>query len=418
VARHMGAAFFNNGNPFGGRAREGVCANEGKGVECSSAPVNIMDDQAEGDKKRKARASVDEDQMQAHCAQFNGVFAQQCHRISRAILSKLKKKRDKKTKVTFAKFDMAVSTSGVCKWSGSIASQPSSIDRAEDGAGVIPAGCRARGDCSIHSALSELVVKGNLTLGSDVLGTADNTHTIPAVVHLTFGMTADWGGKPFGLVHYLCIKSASVNMPGAVIFLYYRYEPTGKWWARARRLARPIQVDPILSIKGKPILHMAHVSDLLRLQALRDMGGIYMDMDVITVRPFTPLMMTHQFVMGQEGPNGVYGLCNAVMLSAPNSTFVQLWIDHYAEAYDAAIWSMHSVKLPSILAHLWPRLITQVLLSCFLFFVKFAWLRNQRGAPCRSMTARSSTHCGTNSVRALARPRCRRAICQIKCAAS
>ena len=71
------------------------------------------------------------------------------------------------------------------------------------------------------------------------------------------------------------------------------------------RLARPIQVDPILSVGGKPILHMAHVSDLLRLQALRDMGGIYMDMDVISIRPFSPLMKTHHFVMGQEGPNGM-----------------------------------------------------------------------------------------------------------------
>ena len=87
----------------------------------------------------------------------------------------------------------------------------------------------------------------------------------------------------------------------------------------------------MVAINGRPILHMAHVSDLLRLQALRDFGGIYMDMDVITVRPFAPLMMNHEFVMGQEGPNGVYGLCNAVMLSAPNSSFVRLWIDHYAE---------------------------------------------------------------------------------------
>jgi hypothetical protein len=56
-------------------------------------------------------------------------------------------------------------------------------------------------------------------------------------------------------------------------------------------------------------------------------------------------MRNHNFVLGQEGPNGVYGLCNAVMLSARNSSFVRLWIDHYAQAYDPAIWSMHSVKL-------------------------------------------------------------------------
>jgi hypothetical protein len=91
--------------------------------------------------------------------------------------------------------------------------------------------------------------------------------------------------------------------------------------------------------------------------------------------------------MGQEGPRGVYGLCNAVMLSAPNSAFVRrppaapfdpgsqgarararaampaasascrrppkaaasrrrLWISHYGEAFDPAIWSMHSVGPP------------------------------------------------------------------------
>lgn len=345
---------------------------------------------------------MDADLLQAHCAQFNGVFAKQCQRVSGAILSKLKKKKDKRVKVTHAKFAAALSRSGVCKWTSSNAAAAIPRDQAGVGAGVTSGGCRARGDCSIYSALSEIVVKGNLTLDSGAAAAAANTHTIPPVVHLTFGMTSDWGGKPFGLVHYLCIKSASVNMPEAVIFLYYRYEPTGKWWARAKKLARPIQVDPILSVKGKPILHMAHVSDLLRLQALRDIGGIYMDMDVITVRPFTPLMMNHQFVMGQEGPNGVYGLCNAVMLSAPDSAFVRLWIDHYAEAYDAAIWSMHSVKLPSILAHLWPRLITQVCRAictpCRVYILHLPWRyqvwSNLVPSSNRSMTEPSSTRFG------------------------
>jgi len=106
--------------------------------------------------------------------------------------------------------------------------------------------------------------------------------------------------------------------------------------------------------------HVAHIADLLRLQALRDMGGIYMDMDVVTLRPFDGLMRSNKFVMGQEGENGVYGLCNAVLMSSPNSTFVNLWLDHYSEAYDPNIWSMHSVKLPSIIGHLYPNHLTQV----------------------------------------------------------
>mmetsp|Transcript_62624 Transcript_62624/g.148260 ORF Transcript_62624/g.148260 Transcript_62624/m.148260 type:complete len:242 (+) Transcript_62624:1-726(+) len=170
------------------------------------------------------------------------------------------------------------------------------------------------------------------------------------------------GEKPFSLVHYLSVKSALDVMPGATVFLYYKYLPSGEWGRKALALpgVQAIRVKPVTQVRGREMVHMAHVADLLRLQALRDMGGIYMDLDVITLRPFTPLMQEHSFVMGQEGPRGVYGLCNAVMLSAPGAGFVKLWLQHFGEAFDPAIWSMHSVKLPSILGHLYPHHLTQV----------------------------------------------------------
>jgi hypothetical protein len=381
IARHMGAAIFNDGVPVGlGDGGAGACAHGSKDGKCrqpepepqqrqlgaTSAGAREADAREgaaaevgaaeEGGKGRRAAASVDHERLQAHCAQFSGVFAHQCERVVAALWPKLKRKNEKMGKVTLAKFESAVTKSSVCKRSPA---KGSNVGARSEGRVAAAGGCRARGDCTIYSPISDLVVKGNLTLSSSSAAKS-STDTIPRVVHLMFGMKEDFGGKPFGLVHFLCIKSARVNMPEAEIFLYYRYEPKGKWWAKAKKLARPIQVDPILAISGKPILHVAHVADLLRLQALRDIGGIYMDMDVITVRPFWPLMRNHHFVLGQEGPNGVYGLCNAVMLSAPNSSFVRLWIDHYAQAYDPAIWSMHSVKLPSILSHLWPELSTQV----------------------------------------------------------
>ena len=350
----MGAAIFNDGVPVG-LGDGGVGAREADAQGGAAAEVGAVEEGGKS-KGRKAAASVDHARLQAHCAQFSGVFAHQCERVVAALWPKLKQKSEKMGKVTLAKFESAVTKSSVCKGSPA---KGSNAGATRKGSVAAAGGCRARGDCTIYSPISDLVIKGNLTLSSS-FAAKSSTDTIPQVVHLMFGMKEDFGGKPFGLVHFLCVKSARVNMPEAEIFLYYRYEPKGKWWGKAKKLARHIQVDPILAISGKPILHVAHVADLLRLQALRDIGGIYMDMDVITVRPFWPLMRNHHFVLGQEGPNGVYGLCNAVMLSAPNSSFVRLWIDHYAQAYDPAIWSMHSVKLPSILSHLWPELSTQV----------------------------------------------------------
>ena len=43
-------------------------------------------------------------------------------------------------------------------------------------------------------------------------------------------------------------------------------------------------------------------------QALRDMGGIYMDLDVITLRPFTPLMVSPYSSRRQGVYFGGFGL--------------------------------------------------------------------------------------------------------------
>ena len=45
------------------------------------------------------------------------------------------------------------------------------------------------------------------------------------------------------LYAHVWLVCCSANMPAAVIFLYYRYEPQGKWWKKALGLARPIQVS-------------------------------------------------------------------------------------------------------------------------------------------------------------------------------
>lgn len=40
----------------------------------------------------------------------------------------------------------------------------------------------------------------------------------------------------------------------------------------------------VKSIRGNEIEHFAHKADVIRLEALRDWGGIYLDTDVVVVR--------------------------------------------------------------------------------------------------------------------------------------
>jgi hypothetical protein len=109
---------------------------------------------------------------------------------------------------------------------------------------------------------------------------------------------------------------------------------------------------------------------------MRDVGGVYLDADVVTVKSFEPLLKVSRawldvskclkmvtpvqvsFAMAQEGERGEYGLCNAVLVSKPRSRFAVRWIALFDEVFDARIWSMHSVKYPLFASALWPSDIT------------------------------------------------------------
>jgi len=208
---------------------------------------------------------------------------------------------------------------------------------------------------------------------------------IPNIIHFVFGMAPDFGGMPFSLVDYLAIKSAvDVNKPDMVIF-HYEYEPAGTWWEKAKPLLTLNKIKAPESVMGKPLYHVAHKADVVRLQTLRDIGGIYMDLDTISVKPLRELL-GNSFIIGQElkpayvpknwrqqikynirktfhckAGNVVDGLCNAVLLAEKNNEFVNLWLDTYAsfrsKGYDR-YWNEHSVHIPQQLAVKYPGKVT------------------------------------------------------------
>jgi hypothetical protein len=212
---------------------------------------------------------------------------------------------------------------------------------------------------------------------------------IPNILHFVFGMASDFGGKPFSLGHYLSIKSAvELNMPSAAFF-HYQYEPTGEWWQLAKPLLVLKKIDAPEHIMGNKLHHVAHKADIVRLQALKETGGIYLDLDTISVKPLTPLL-NHAFAIGQElkvayRPKNTRqkikhalrkkfrlikkqhtlstGLCNAVLLSEPNSDFVNHWLDAYQNFRSQGrdkYWNEHSVQVPLQLAEKYPAAITRL----------------------------------------------------------
>ena len=183
---------------------------------------------------------------------------------------------------------------------------------------------------------------------------------IPKILHFTFGMASDFGGKPWGLVHHICLKSAIERIRPEEAFFHFEFEPTGLWWELSRKLITPNKVVAPREIFGNPLLHVAHRSDVLRLQTLIEHGGIYLDTDVFVHRDFDELL-NNSAVLGQEGIDGAFGLANAVILAEPRAPFLCRWLEGYRSFRSKGtdeFWVEHSVILPQKLAREHPHEIT------------------------------------------------------------
>jgi uncharacterized protein (DUF1919 family) len=209
--------------------------------------------------------------------------------------------------------------------------------------------------------------------------TWDKFATIPNINHFVFSLREQT--EDFLFCYYLAVYSAyKVNNPEKVFF-YYHYTITGKWWQQLL-IDIPCLVLEKISIPThigkKPILKTAHLADKVRMDILWERGGVYMDIDTISVKPYHNLLF-HEVVLGTQlslrstktvddntghvsyssAPH-IGGICNAVMFARPKTPFFKLWMDAYEDAFDPTKWEEASILLPYALALKNPSLLTLV----------------------------------------------------------
>lgn len=184
---------------------------------------------------------------------------------------------------------------------------------------------------------------------------------IPKTLHYCFGMAPDFGGKPWSLVHYACVKSAIERIRPKDVFLYCEFEPTGPWWDLTREMVTVEKIQAPTQVFGNALLHPAHRADVLRLEKLLSVGGIYLDTDIFVHRSFDPLLR-YSAVLGEQRVKGtVTGLCNAVILAEPRTPFLEKWYASYRSFRsrgDDDHWDEHSVEIPYKLSKAYPTEIT------------------------------------------------------------
>lgn len=179
--------------------------------------------------------------------------------------------------------------------------------------------------------------------------------SIPNQIHFIFIKPQDKEIK-FSFIYYIAIYSAwKINNPDKIYF-YYNYDMKGKWFDKLKEIPNIIfeKIEVPTHIGKKPLKKVAHKADIIRMQKLYERGGIYMDIDTISVKPYKHLLK-NKVVLGKEGR---YEICNAIMMTEKNSEFFKIWMDNYEEHFNSDGWGEASILLPHSLYKKHPNKVT------------------------------------------------------------
>ena len=194
---------------------------------------------------------------------------------------------------------------------------------------------------------------------------------IPLLVHYVYGLRSS-SQVTFELDDFISVKSA-IDVLGARRVLFWTLHlPQGDWWeamldlGRQRARALHLPVDSVIevhrvqdrpSVFGRAVESSAHKADVLRLEAVLTYGGVYMDIDLVALKPMDALIAEgHPCILGQEmtaDGSHPHGLGNAYMLTAKGAPFFAEWYAAYKK-FDFHQWAALSVHLPIRLSHSMP----------------------------------------------------------------
>lgn len=175
---------------------------------------------------------------------------------------------------------------------------------------------------------------------------SSQSYRIPNHIHFIFLKPKDKSIK-FLFIHYIAIYSAwKINNPDKIYF-YYDYESDDYWFNKLKEIPNIIfeKINVPTHIGKKPLKKTAHKADIIRMQKLYERGGIYMDIDTISVRPYKQLLK-NKVVLGKEDKNKI---CNAIMMTEKKSEFFKIWMDNYEKHFVSDGWGEASVILPKLL---------------------------------------------------------------------
>ncbi|KAK4129979.1 hypothetical protein BT67DRAFT_452791 [Trichocladium antarcticum] len=183
----------------------------------------------------------------------------------------------------------------------------------------------------------------------------DARDVIPNQVHFVYVLPKNTPDFSFEFSHFLSIYAAWHYWRPHTIYLHTNVPATGDEVARARNGTAgkwnkhifsklfDVQINtvtvPTHAGNGKELKNMEHRSDFVRVKAVHDLGGVYIDWDVHALRDIAPLREAgFKAVAGRQRGGEVN---SGTFLSVRGGRMVALWMRQMHTAYTGA-WTAHS----------------------------------------------------------------------------
>ena len=148
--------------------------------------------------------------------------------------------------------------------------------------------------------------------------------------------------------HYVSALSAVRIQKPDRFFLWHNTRPTGQYWDMLVTEARSSGIEMVYKKTELPekvfdqtLSGLEHKTDVQRLTAITTFGGIYMDSDVIILKPLDPLFC-YNVTLGLDTDRALF---NGIIVAAPDAQFLHDWYDEY-RTYKPNVWNYNSVQVP------------------------------------------------------------------------
>lgn len=127
----------------------------------------------------------------------------------------------------------------------------------------------------------------------------------------------------------IAILSMKAKTHGIPIYVFHIYDCDGVLWKLIKENVNVVKINNF-SFRGVGrYKHFAHKADIVRLEVLSSIGGLYFDIDTLTISNPEKLIDDSKLVMGYEiSPRSgeIVGLCNAIMSAPRGNEFVRVWM--------------------------------------------------------------------------------------------